>query len=68
MPSIDRMPIPEPRYTLDELLETRRGILRFARSFPPGDERNQHRQIAMSLRRLLHDREWLNAHTVEGAK
>jgi hypothetical protein len=68
MPSVDRMPVPEPLYTMDELMETRRNILRYARSFPPGYERNQHRQIAMSLRRLFHNRKWLSAHTVEGAK
>jgi hypothetical protein len=66
MPSFDRMPVPEPLYTMEELLETRRSILRYARSFPPGYDRNQHRQIAMSLRRLFHNKKWLNAHTVEG--
>jgi hypothetical protein len=43
----------------------RRNILLYARSFPPGYERNQHRQIARSLRRLFHDTKWLDAHTLE---
>ena len=63
MPSTDRTPIPEPRYTIAELTETRRGILRYARSFPPGHERNQHRQTALSLRRLFMNKAWLDAHT-----
>jgi hypothetical protein len=29
-------------YSLDELRELRRNLLRYARTFPPGDERNQH--------------------------
>lgn len=50
-----------------ELVELRRNILLHARSFPPGYERNQHRQIALSLGRLFHDAQWLGAHTLEGA-
>jgi hypothetical protein len=38
-------PLVERLYTLDELTELRRNTLRYARSFPPGDERNQHRQL-----------------------
>jgi hypothetical protein len=37
-----------PLYCLDELTEKRRNILRYARTFPPGAERNQLRQIAVS--------------------
>jgi hypothetical protein len=40
----------------------RRDILRYALSFPPGPERNQHRQIALSLRVLFKRPEWLEAH------
>jgi hypothetical protein len=40
-------------YCLDELIETRRSILRYARTFPPGAERNRHRQVAVSMRALL---------------
>jgi hypothetical protein len=39
--------------TLDELSELRRDTLRYARSFPSGDERNLHRQLAVSLRTLF---------------
>jgi hypothetical protein len=50
-----------------ELIECRRNILRYARSFPPGSERNQHRQVALSLRALFKNKAWLGAHTVEGS-
>jgi hypothetical protein len=55
----------------NELIEQRRNILRYARSFPPGPERNQRRQVASSLRSSIGDRptlvvgdrdsEWQNA-------
>jgi hypothetical protein len=48
-----------------ELIEYRRSILRYARSFPPGPERNQHRQIALSLRTLFRNREWLETHVLK---
>ena len=51
-----------PLYTRLELVEHRRNILRYARSFPPGPERNQHRQIALSLRALFRNRSWLEGH------
>jgi hypothetical protein len=54
-----------PLYTKAELIELRRNILLYARSFPPGFERNQHRQVARSLRRLFNDAKWLEAHTLE---
>jgi hypothetical protein len=41
--------------------------LRYARTFPPGVERDQRRQIALSLRGLFKNRNWLEAHTWEGA-
>lgn len=56
----------DTRYTVEQLLELRRQMLRFARSTPPGPERNRRRQIAASLRRLFKDKEWLDAHLVEG--
>jgi hypothetical protein len=34
------------------------------RSFPPGPERNQHRQIARSLRALFRNRNWLKANVL----
>jgi hypothetical protein len=62
----DRMTAVEPLvgrlYTLDELTELRRNTLRYARSFPPGDERNQHRRLAVSLRTLFKGEKWLRDH------
>jgi hypothetical protein len=49
-------------YSLDELLELRRNLLRYARTFPPGEERNHHLQIAVSLRRLFRNEKWLRDH------
>jgi hypothetical protein len=50
-------------YSTEELTEVRRNTLRFARSFPPGPERNFHRQVALSLRSLFSNEAWLEAHT-----
>ncbi len=52
----------ERLYNLDELLEMRRNVLRYARTFPPGHERNQHRHVAVSLRLLFKDEKWLRYH------
>jgi hypothetical protein len=35
----------KPHYSVGELTELRRYVLRYARSFPPGYERNQHLQV-----------------------
>jgi hypothetical protein len=51
-------------YTLRELIELRRQMLRYARSIPRGPERNERRQIADSLRRLFKSKDWLKAHLV----
>ena len=68
MPSVAReLPLELPLYSKADLIEHRRNILRYARSFPPGSERNQHRQIALSLRALFKNRKWLDTHTVEGS-
>jgi hypothetical protein len=68
MPSVARTPVQDrPLYSKAELIEHRRNILRYARVFPPGPERNQHRQIALSLRGLFKNQKWLDAHTVEGS-
>jgi hypothetical protein len=40
-------------------------MLLYARVFPPGPERNQHRQIAQSLGVLFKNKAWLDAHTLE---
>jgi hypothetical protein len=66
MPSVARaFAADHPLYSEAELVEQRRNILRYARSFPPGPERNQHRQIARSLRALFKSREWLEAHVLK---
>jgi hypothetical protein len=66
MPSVARkLVIDHPLYSQAELVEHRRNILRYARSFPPGPERNQHRQIALSLRALFRRKEWLEAHVLK---
>jgi hypothetical protein len=65
MPSVARtLALDLPLYSKAELIEQRRNILRYARSFPPGPERNLHRQIALSLRSLFKDKKWLATHTV----
>jgi hypothetical protein len=65
MPSVARaLALDYPLYSRAELVEHRRNILRYARSFPPGPERNQHRQVALSLGALFRNREWLDAHVL----
>jgi hypothetical protein len=59
----ERIVTDERSYNLEELIGLRRKMLLYARSFPPGPERNQHRQTAMSLRDLFKNRSWLAAHT-----
>ncbi|MBR1144262.1 hypothetical protein [Bradyrhizobium sp. AUGA SZCCT0431] len=56
------------RYTMAELYELRRLLIRHSRSMPPGPARNEHRQIAASMRSLACDKKWLAAHTVDGHK
>ncbi len=65
MPHDSRTFASERLYSLPGLLELRRQLLRFARSLPPGPERNDRRQTADSLRRLFRNDAWLEAHTVE---
>ena len=67
MPQANQMPIFEQRYRIVELAQLRRQMLRYSRSLPPGPERNQHLQIAISLRRLFKNKMWLDTHTVEGS-
>jgi hypothetical protein len=67
MPSVQRLPTFEQLHSIEELIGIRRDMLRYARSFPPGAERNQRRQIALSLRVLFKNRDWLDAHKWEGA-
>ena len=52
------------RYSYSQLLQLRRQMLRYARSWPRGSsERNQRRQTAGSLRSLFANKEWLDVHT-----
>ncbi len=67
MASVQRLPAFEPRRSIEEFVELRREMLRYARTFPPGAERNQRRQIALSLRGLFRNKAWLDSHTWEGA-
>ena len=53
-------------YTIAELYELRRTIIRHCRRMAPGPARNEHRQIASSMRSLTRDRNWLAVHTVDG--
>jgi hypothetical protein len=46
-------PLVERLYGLEELRELRRNTLRYARAFPPGNQRNRHRLVAVSLRTLF---------------
>ena len=66
MPSVNRVPRFQQRYSIQELIGLRRTMLLYARSCPPGAERNEHRQIALSLRSLFQNKHWVNAHTWEG--
>ena len=52
----------ERLYSLDELTELRRNVLRYARTFPPGYDRNPSPQVAVSLRYLLKHEQWLLYH------
>lgn len=45
----------ETRYSWSQLVQLRKQMLRFARSIPPGADRNERRQIARSLHNLLHN-------------
>jgi hypothetical protein len=66
MPSAERKPVEDQyRYTMSALHRIRRAFLQRARSVPPGPARNQHRQLATSIRRLFRDKEWLAAHTMD---
>jgi hypothetical protein len=69
MPPLPRQRIDDHvRYTMPHLIDLRRKMLRFARLFPPGPERNERRQIAASLRSLFRNKVWLAANTVEGSR
>lgn len=63
MPYLKRLPLDHEIYTYAELVGKRRDVLRDARNCPPGCERNQLRQIALSLAALARNTEWLRVHT-----
>jgi hypothetical protein len=67
MSSIEHRSAGARLYTAQELHDLRRNVVRFARTFPTGPERNQHRQIALSLRALFRNSAWLESHVVDGA-
>ena len=67
MPFVQPLPALEQRRGIEEFIQLRREMLRYARAFPPGTERNQRRQTALSLRGLFKNKAWLDAHTWEGA-
>ena len=54
-----------PRTTIRKIHSKAAMSPRYARSPPPGPERNQHRQIASSLRRLSRNKVWLAGRTVD---
>jgi hypothetical protein len=68
MPLTNRQPVETKLYTMAELYELRRTIIRHCRSIPIGPARNEHRQIASSMRSLSRDKRWLAVHTVDGIK
>lgn len=61
-------PVETKRYTMAELHQLRWAIIKHSRSMPHGPARNEHGQMATSMRSLSNDREWLAAHTVDGIK
>jgi hypothetical protein len=68
MPHANRQPVETRRFTMVELYELRRVIIKHSRSILPGPIRNEHRQIANSMRFLTRDRKWLAVHTVDGVR
>jgi hypothetical protein len=68
MPSANCLPVKEHRYTVVELYELRRVIIKYTCLIPPGPARNEHRQIAASMCSLTKDRDWLAIDTVDGIK
>src|ERR1700730_7006909 len=54
-PYADLRPTFDPRFRIEDLVEKRRDVLRYARSLPRGPRRNQLRQTAASLRTLFNN-------------
>lgn len=61
MASDDTRPVRGLFHTVEELIELVRVSLRYARSLPPGEQRDEHRQVAKSLRALCRSRNWVIA-------
>jgi hypothetical protein len=67
MPSVPHVldqPTDNSLYSKAELIGLRRTMLLYCRSFPPGNDRNQHWQVTQSLRRLFRNKAWMDAHTL----
>jgi hypothetical protein len=63
MPAVEPFQQPsQDLYDLADLFRMRRAALRTARSLPIGPERNQQRQIALSLKDLVGNDHWVRAH------
>jgi hypothetical protein len=60
------LPLELTLYSKAELIQHRRSLLRRARSFPVGPDRNRHKQVALLFRALFKDKDWLDAHTIDG--
>jgi hypothetical protein len=69
MPSLQlKMVQDNTLYTVSQLVQLRRQMLRFARSLPRGSsERIERRQIPASLRRLFRNKTWLGTHTMRAS-
>ena len=67
MSTIQRLTAKRRFYSDQELYDLRRRMLRVARTFPPGPDRNQSRQIALSLRALSMNPRWLRDRQAEQA-
>lgn len=57
-------PVETKRYMMAELYDLRRSIIRHSRALSPGSARNEHGQVARSMRSLVKDKRWLAVHTV----
>jgi hypothetical protein len=64
MPYVNRQLVETKRFTMVELYELRRVIIKHSRSISPGPARNEHRELASSMRSLARNKRWLAVHTV----
>jgi hypothetical protein len=54
-------------YRKAKLMEHRRSLLRYARSFPVGPDRNRHKQVALLVRALFEDKKRPASHSIDGS-